>query len=41
MAVRLSQVFGGDAESWLTRPAHYDLAHLPTRRIKLKRLEFA
>ena len=29
MAVRLSQVFGGSAESWLTLHAHCDLAHLP------------
>ena len=41
MAVRLSQVFGGSAESWLTQQAHYDLAHLRTGRIKLKRLQFA
>ena len=26
MAVRLSKVFGGSAESWLTQQAHYDLA---------------
>ena len=41
MAVRLSQVFGGGAESWLTQQAHYELAHVPTDRIKLKRLELA
>lgn len=41
MAVRLSQVFGGSAESWLTQQAHYDLAHIRADRIKLKRLEFA
>jgi addiction module HigA family antidote len=39
MAVRLSQVFGGSAESWLTQQAHYELAHVRTDRIKLKRLE--
>ncbi len=39
MAVRLSQVFGGSAESWLTQQAHYDLTQV--RRIKLKRLQFA
>jgi addiction module HigA family antidote len=39
MAVRLSQVFGGSAESWLTQQAHYDLAQVRTDRIKLKRLE--
>ena len=30
MAVRLSKVFGGSPESWLTQQAHYDLAHLRT-----------
>jgi plasmid maintenance system antidote protein VapI len=39
MAVRLSKVFGGSAESWLTQQAHYDLAQVHTDRIKLKRLE--
>lgn len=38
MAVRLSQVFGGSAASWLTQQAQYDLAQLPTSRIKLRRL---
>lgn len=38
MAVRLSQVFGGSAESWLTQQAQYDLAQLPSNRIKLRRL---
>jgi antitoxin HigA-1 len=41
MAVRLSQVFGGSAESWLVQQAQYDLAQVPARRIKLKRLETA
>jgi antitoxin HigA-1 len=41
MAVRLSQVFGGSAESWLTQQALYDLAHVRSDHIKLKRLEFA
>ncbi len=41
MAVRLSQVFGGSAESWLTQQALYELAQLRTGRIKLKRLQFA
>lgn len=41
MAVRLSQVFGGSAESWLMQQAQYDLAHVPTDRIKLKRLQVA
>jgi len=39
MAVRLSQVFGGSAESWLTQQAHYELTHVRADRIKLKRLE--
>jgi addiction module HigA family antidote len=37
MAVRLSKVFGGSAESWLMQQAHYDLAQVRTDR-KLKRL---
>ena len=41
MAVRLAQVFGGSAESWITQQAHFDLAQVPAKRIKLKRLEFA
>ncbi len=39
MAVRLSKVFGGSAESWLTQQAHYDRAQVRTDRIKLKRLK--
>ena len=39
MAVRLSKVFGGSAESWLTQQVHYDLAQVRADRIKLKRLE--
>ena len=39
MAVSLSKVFGGSAESWLTQQAHYDLAQVHADRIKLKRLE--
>ena len=41
MAVRLSQVFGGSAQSWITQPAYFDLAQIPTDRIKLKRLAVA
>ena len=41
MAVRLSQVFGGSAESWLTQQAHYELSQVHAGRIKLKRLELA
>ncbi|MGD1102047.1 MAG: HigA family addiction module antitoxin [Terriglobia bacterium] len=39
MAVRLSKVFGGSAESWLTQQAHYDLAQVHADRLKLKRLQ--
>jgi len=41
MAVRLSQVFGGSAESWLVQQAQYELAHVQAGRIRLKRLEVA
>lgn len=41
MAVRLSQVFGGSATSWITQQAHYDLAQVPAGRIRLKRLAAA
>ena len=41
MAVRLSKVFGGTAESWLVQQAQYDLAQVRADRLKLKRLEFA
>ena len=40
MAVRLSKIFGGSAESWLVQQAQYDLAHIHANRIKLKRLEW-
>ena len=39
MAFRLSRVFGGSAESWLVQQAQYELAHLRTDHLKLKRLE--
>jgi addiction module HigA family antidote len=39
MAVRLSKVFGGSAESWLTQQVQYELAHVHADRIRLKRLE--
>jgi len=39
MAVRISKVFGGSAESWLVQQAQYDLAHVRADRLKLKRLE--
>ena len=41
MAVRLSKVFGGSAESWLIQQAQYDLAHVRVDEMKLKRLEMA
>ena len=41
MAVRLSKVFGGSAESWLVQQAQYDLAHVRADRMKLKRLKVA
>jgi addiction module HigA family antidote len=41
MAVRLSQVFGRSAESWLLQQAQYDLAQIPTGRMKLKKLQVA
>jgi plasmid maintenance system antidote protein VapI len=39
MAVRLSKVFCGSAESWLTQQAHYDLAQVRAGWIKLERIE--
>ena len=41
MAVRLSQVFGRSAESWLLQQAQYDLAQVPASRIKLRKLQVA
>ena len=41
MAVRLSKVFGGSAESWLVQQAQYDFAHVRVGQMKLKRLELA
>lgn len=41
MAVRLSQVFGRSAESWLLQQAQYDLAQVPAGRIKLRKLQVA
>jgi antitoxin HigA-1 len=41
MAVRLSQVFGGTAESWAIQQAQYDLSRVPAGRIRLKRLDAA
>jgi addiction module HigA family antidote len=39
MAVRLSKLFGGSAESWLIQQVQYDLAQVKADRIKVKRLE--
>lgn len=39
MAVRLSKVFGRCTASWLVQQAQYDLAHVRTGRMKLKRFE--
>jgi addiction module HigA family antidote len=41
MAVRLSKVFGGSAESWLIQQAQYDLSHVRADRMKLRRLALA
>ncbi len=41
MAVRLSRVFGGSAESWLTQQALYELAQVRTDRIEFRRLALA
>ncbi len=38
-AVRLSKVFGGSAQSWLTQQAHYDLAQVDANGIKVQRLQ--
>ena len=37
MAVRLSKVFGGSAESWLIQQAQYDLSQVQSNHLKLKR----
>lgn len=41
MAVRLSKVFGGSAESWLVQQAQYDLAQVRVDRIKVTRVQNA
>jgi addiction module HigA family antidote len=40
-AIRLSQVFGGSAESLITQQALYELAQFPAGQIRLKRLAVA
>ena len=39
MAVRLSQVFGGSAETWLVQQAQFDLSRVNSGKLNLKRLE--
>jgi antitoxin HigA-1 len=41
MAVRLEQVFGGSAESWLVQQVQYDLSRIETSNLKLQRLQYA
>lgn len=41
MAVRLEQVFGGSAESWLVQQVQYGLARLKPQNVKLHRLQLA
>jgi len=41
MALRLEQVFGGSAESWLLQQLQYDLAQMKPRSLKLRRLQIA
>ena len=41
MAVRLEQVFGGSAESWLVQQVQYDLARIKLPDFKLRRLQTA
>src|SRR5437016_1330184 len=41
MAVRLSEVFGGSAESRLVQQAQYGLAHVRAGRIKTKRFVYS
>ncbi len=41
MAVRLSKVFGGSAESWITQQALHELAQVRTGGVKVKRLQVA
>jgi addiction module HigA family antidote len=41
MAIRLEQVFGGSAESWLVQQVQYDLAQIEPRDFKLRRLQIA
>lgn len=41
MAIRLEQVFGGSAESWLIQQAQYDLAQMKPNGLRLRRVQIA
>jgi addiction module HigA family antidote len=41
MALRLEQVFGGSAESWLVQQVQHDLARIKPHHLKLRRLKVA
>ncbi len=41
MALRLEKVFGSTAQAWLVQQAHYDLAQINERNLKLTRLRVA
>lgn len=41
MAIRLSEAFGGSAESWLVQQAHYDLARARAKAGEIKVRRFA
>jgi addiction module HigA family antidote len=41
MAMRLEQVFGGSAESWLVQQVQYDLSRIRPQSLKLQRLQIA
>jgi plasmid maintenance system antidote protein VapI len=41
MALRLEQVFGGSAESWLVQQLQRDLAQIKPNHLKLRRLRVA
>lgn len=41
MALRLEQVFGGSAESWLVQQVQYDLSRIKPRSVRLQRLQIA
>jgi addiction module HigA family antidote len=41
MALRLEQVFGGSAESWLVQKVQYHLAHIKPHGLELRRLQIS